>query len=422
MVQIESLGKYRFAWGLTWVSVEATAPAKAARQRLDPGSEWLYTGHQSEDGRLAFGYTQRPKDVGKGKLYSYAQALAQVAEPGIYVAPLDGGRIWYTVITQGAVAPDTDAIEPAEAALIQVEGLREAFRLPVLVAHGFEVGIHPDQDFDPGIVLAADLTPLSSLGGVGKAKQLLTLGVLAALVGGMGYWMFGPEEPVAFDNSAAVEAEQTRLNYLAGVQSELATIPRDAGWVAAAARKTFAELPEVYAGWNLREVACLATGCRGIYQPVEDAPFSLSALEASFPEGRVVRGDAGAEVAVLVPLDVAVGLDWGDDMIESGFTHGQHITDVIGSLPTRVPGVSMNSNVQREELHVQLSAPAHFAPLVKEQFSVSGQGRMDPSRVNHAAAAFARAGFAPIGISYTTGVGSTQAGWAMALVRVSGEH
>lgn len=423
MTQIASIGKHKFAWGLLWASVDETSPAKAAKQVLDPAQAWLYTSLPSDDGRLTLGYTDIPDGAGRGKVYSYAAALAQVAGAGIYVAPIGDDQLWYVVLAHGSVVPETDTIERTDEALGKVVGLREAFDLPVRVAEGFAVDIPTDGTFDAQSVLAAQkLKPLVQLGGESKLKTAVVLGLLAAFVGGAGWWMLAPEDqPVFVDNSAHVERE-ARANYLAAIHGELQGIPQDAGWVSLAARKVLGELPEVYAGWVLHEAVCLPSGCRGTYRPSEEGPFSLAVFEAHFPDGRVERGEIAGEVQVSLPLEVDVGLEWSDDMIEGGHTYGDHLTDVIGALSMRMPGMELDGRVIQENLNARHAAPGAMAQLNKEQFAVGTRERVDPSRVHYTAAALAKAGFAPTALNFNTGLGRAQAVWSVAAVRVSGEH
>lgn len=424
MTQVANIGKQKFAWGLSWASVDEKSPAKAAKKILDPAQAWLYTSVPSDDGRLAIGFTDKLDEIGRGKVYSYAAALAKIAEEGIYVAPIGDDHLWYVVIAHGSVVPETDAIEPADEALGKIMGLREAFGLPVRVAEGFAVSIPTDGEFDSQSVLAAHpIKPLTRMGGASKLKTAVVLALLAGFVGGAGWWMLGPEdEPIFVDNSAQLERE-ARARYLSAIQGELHAIPRDAGWVSRAARLAQAGLPEVWGGWVLHEVACVPGGCSGSYRPNDDGgPFSLSVFESRFKDGQVVRGDVAGQVTVNVPLDVAMGLQWTDDMIEGGYAHGEHLTDVIGGLSMRMPGMELDGQVIQSDLKALHAGPPAAANLSKEQFVVGARERVDPSRVNYTAAALARSGFAPVALNFNTGLGAAAPVWSITAVRITGDH
>ena len=423
MVRIATIGRTRYVWGLAWVDSDSRKPAQAAKALLDPKEEWVYVGSETVDGRLAFGYAPKPTDEGKGRLYSYAHSLAQVAEDGIYVAPIDDDHCWYVVVSQGSVVPDTDAIEDTDEALAKVLGLREAFDFPVKVAEGFSVGIAVDGTFDVDSVEGATgQVALSKIGGSGQAKKLAVLAALVVLVGGGAWFALHKDEvPVVVDHSAE-QAAQLRANYLESIRGELVKIPWDGSWARAAAQAALSELPEVYAGWALREVECVPSGCTGIYVPGNDGPFSLSMLESRFQQGWLTRGAVAGEVQVTVPLDVGMGLTWDDDMILGGYTHGLHLTDLIGALPARLPGIELDGPVRQDDLRAARAAPIEAQTILKEQIALGARERLNPRRVNYVAAEMAQAGFSPMALNYTTGAGSSQPVWSLTVARITGAH
>lgn len=423
MVRIASIGNARYVWGLTWVDSDARKPAQAAKLLLDPAEEWLYIGSETVDGRLTFGYAPHPEDKGKGRLYSYAHSLSQVAEDGIYVAPIGDDHSWYVVVSQGSVVPDTDAIESNDEALAKVLGLREAFDLPVMVAEGFSVGIPVDGTFDvESVEGGAGRVALSKVGGTGQAKKLAVLAILVVLVAGGAWFALRKDEPPELVDQSAEQAAQLRAHYLSSIREELAKIPWDGSWAGSAAQTALVELPEVYAGWELREATCVPSDCTGIYVPGDEGPFSLSMLESRFPEGWVTRGAIAGEVQVTVPLDVGLGLTWEDDMILGGYTHGLHLTDLIGALPARLPGIELDGAVRQDDLRAARSGPVEAQSIFKEQIALGARERLNPRRVNYVAAELAQAGFAPMVLTYTTGIGSSQPIWSLTVARISGAH
>lgn len=423
MVRIATIGRTRYVWGLTWVDSDAQKPAQAAKILLDPKEEWLYVGSETVDGRMTFGFASPPEEKEKGKLYSYAHSLAQVAEDGIYVAPIGDDHTWYVVVSQSSVVPDTDAIEDNDEALAKVLGLREAFDLPVMVAEGFSVGIPVDGTFDvENVEGASGRVALSKVGGAGQAKKLAVLVALVALVGGGAWFALHEDEPPMVVDRSAEQAAQMRANYLASIREELTQIPWEGGWVQRAAQTALTELPEVYAGWALREVTCLPTNCTGTYEPADEGPFSLSLLESHFPKGWVLRGAVAGEVRVSVPLDVGMGLTWTDDMIISGYVHGLHLTDLIGALPARLPGLELDGAVSLDNLSTARAAPVEAQALYRQEFAIGAREMLNPRRINYVAAELAEAGFAPMKLTYTTGLGSSQAIWSLAVARITGEH
>jgi len=418
-VRIATLGGRQFAWGLTWVEAAGRKPARVIADALGADADAWYTTTGDEDAQLV-GYADAV--AAKGRVYSYAAALAAVAPSGIYVAPLDDGQVWYALILEGGVGAGSDAIQPEEQALTQVQALRVAFNLPVYVMQGAGLSLPDTAEFDPEAVVQAKVPALRRHKPASQFGRVITLLVMFSAIGGVAWWQFAPRKLDAASGDDAALAEATRSAYLGTIRGLTAQHPTNAEWVLRAWDVARRSLPPVMDGWRQEGFTCTPSPatCVGRYSAAPGLPYTLRPVQQRYGVHAVRLLDDRRSIEVTVP---AVGggepAQWTDDQVLAPLPWPTPAVDAVGELLLSHIGLEIEP-VTAEDLSAANAAPAGALPLVRETLAVKEPRLPDRLRLAGVVHRLARHGFVPVGMAVTVGHGAAGEAWRIEFARLGG--
>lgn len=426
-MRVGVLGKRRYVFGLKWAEAHERKPASVVREALDAGSKGIFTSLRNEDDDRAvvgYGDLQALQDTGKGALYSYAAALAASGTDGIYVAPVDDGRLWYVVIAHGLPVPETDVTLELAEGLTAVQSMRATFGLPVLVAEGGELGIEPDDWFDPlGLVEHVKLAPLRRSGGAGNAIGAVVLIAVLGCVAFGAWWLFLRKSEVDVDAAADAQAlaEAQRASYLASVRAAVAAHPLDTRWVVDAYADATRAYPGGIGGWRLDGVTCSPGTCIANYSAVEDRPRALAPMQERFGAANVVmlEDQKSLMVSRTVPTG-SVAVEWSDNQVLAPRHWPRPASDVLGRLGLYFAKIEADGQVGVEDLGATMMPPPEARPLLREKVAIKQAEALDPIRLKGLVVYFGEEGFAPANLAFSTGTGGVSPAWRMEFVRLGG--
>lgn len=414
-----ALGGRRYVLGLRWVDGDPAIKAAAQVKEAANGGRVLFGTAEAEDGRHAVGFIP-VVGAPKGKLYSYAGALAKAGHSGVFAALLDSGkddpRLWYTVVADGLVVPETDAVASLDAGLTAIEALREAFGLPLFYTGREPLPLRDFTTFDPegAVEGAGRLKPLQAAGGT-QIGGIVVLGLVLAGVGA-GAWYMLREPPAPQGDDAAAIAWAERTAYLGGMHSVLDQLPADTGWVInayAAARQVF--VPAL-AGWRLEGFTCTPDACVATYTAGE-AGHALVELVKHYGKARVGTMDDQRSATVNVPLTVT-RMAWTDDQILAPLpTWRSYAADVAARVPLHFARLEVDGQIASTDLSAANTMPADALPIMQDVIAVKQAAALESNRlaaiVNH----FAQDGFAATALSVSGGMGATPSAYRIEFTR-----
>lgn len=432
-MRIGTLGKRRFAYGLTWTDVVDDKPIAVAREaaiaerdktgeggKKPPSIVYAVTVSDQGERTVGFQRLSEAPQAKKGKLYSYAAAVAATGNDGVYVAPIDDENVWYVAVSGGMVIASTDVERDRATGVSQVRNLAVAMDLPIYVAHGFDLGI-PDADtFDSEqIVEGVKIRPLSRDGADSPVAVAVAALVFLGVVGA-GWHFTRPEVPMVFDNTAELEA-QRKQNYLMAARSELGSAPGAGDWLIASHDSARQLFPSVIAGWTLNNVSCEPGRCSAQYEAGGSPIAFLAVMHERFGPGAVGEPDPGGRTVVVTQaLPTPAGVDYTDEQIMQPHVWPAHPFDTLNLLGLRFPGVVVDGAYRDESMGEQLGAPADAAPLHRVRVAVKQLGAPDSAVLKSVVSHFGSDGYTPLALQFSTGAGNAPATWRIEFSRVGG--
>jgi len=412
-MQVVQLGKRSFAFGLTWSDNFGGDAKEAIRDALGDEAGVLYTVIKGEDDVLGYGRVKH-----KGALYSFAAAAAAADKDAIYVAGLGNGQTWYLVTKRGTIAAGTDRIVDIETALNAVDNLRDLYSDFPVFSSGVDVRGASEFTLE-AIASGAKLKPLRKLK---TENPVVGLAVLAIVLGGVGYggwYLILRDEQVQVDPVA--ELERKRKLYVSQAQTQISTIPRDAGWVVNAFDTARVSFPEQIAGWALEGVSCVPASCSATYAVAKDAEgYALSPIWEAFGQVRVALMPDKKSLTVSQALPTVDVLSYSEqEVMQPPKTTGR-IIDTIGRIGMTFGDVRIDGDYKTDNLHVNLQANPGTAPLYRETFALRNDDTLSEIRVKGLAAYMSEAQFVATSLNFSTGSGSITPAWRIEWTRVHG--
>lgn len=417
-MRIEKLGKRAYAFGLSWVD-NPDSVEDALRTALETETpDARYVAMRADSGRWHVGYT-REEIKAKGKVASYAATLAHAAKDGIYVAPVEGGGWWYTVVSNGVVLAQTDQIIDEESVVDTVNGMRDTFETLAVYCYADALSLFDEaQEFDPVAIvekakpfwLKRTKAPASAL------KTMMALVMMLAVPVGLYITyekMFG-KPPV----KRGPTPEEIRARYLSTVRQSIGTLPSRVDWVNDAFMKAKETFPPYRGGWALDRVACMATNgsCMASYSRQDDGVWTSPAeLGASGSiDGR------SASLAIAVPVQ---RVDPTDEEVFRWPVYGEPLAELVGVFPLRFAGIGYDRPPSIVRLDERLKErPPQAQPLFKEEVVLRTQTLVEPYVVSRVVAFWSAQGFRATSLQYATGAGVQNSGWRIELVRIGGQR
>lgn len=288
-MRIETVGKKHYAFGLTWVGV-ARKPTKAVvatqrRAHKASNASTFYTCVCKKNGTFVLGTGVTATRV-RGKVYSYAASLAKRQPDGLYVVRVDDTNLWFVLIRDGLVIPETDVIGPAEKVLESVHFYRQTLDLDAdTIFAGEDVRLDDAQSFDAAAAVQGmrDPVPLSAV--TGRGPVMLLAGVATfAILGVGGYKLYKKHQAAQAEQAlTAQQRAQVIAAYHGAAQAALAGYAQDPRWVAQAWQMASLRLTPFLAGWTLQKVDCTPAGCDGHYVHGSSlAAYAIAPFQARF--------------------------------------------------------------------------------------------------------------------------------------------
>lgn len=401
-MRVVQLGKRHYAFELAWTPLEARKPSEAARadipveDELESGNQpvWTAVAHGSAGGVLGWGSIEPGMP---SRVWSYAEALARNAKPGIYVAPVDEEQLWYVVIADGMPVPGTDVARPNDLARRLIGTMAEQYGLRVLAAAGSEIYLPGAGEFDAErIVAKVKMGPMRRASGRGKG--LAAAAILGSTAVGFGLAVKMLLFPGHEGPSPATIAAQERGAYIAAARSALGAhpLPADAGWVVTAFERSRAAFPSGVGGMRLEAVVCESAVCTATYRSqVGDAPPVMEALRER--AGGRLRFDTSGGVLVSIPLPKVDVVNWDDARIVDPVRESASAQEVAADTLSRFYPVEVAAPVLGEL--ARMPASMGTAAVFSETLTVTS-GFPETVQLKGLAALYAHAGFGPIRLEY----------------------
>lgn len=437
MLLIETIGKRRYAFGLSWIFQAETVLADLTAAGAVGGDDPVYA--------LALGASPRAPEKRRGKarrgsakthdadkevppgvigytstvesvrgVVSAAAALAGQGD-GIYVAAFVTGEWWFCCIRGGVVVPSTDVVSDEDTIRNQVRALSAGLGMEVFSAT-MDVPGATMWDIDAALRKPIKVPPLRRVKtGSSPVVPILVAATVIACAWG-GYRLIFPPAPKLTPEQQQALARQA---YVQGVQGVVKTLPKASGWVAAAYALAMRTLPPFEAGWTLQGVSCAAEGCRATYTVEQGDAFALSPLRARFGAAVTVLQD-GHSAEVALPVHITT------QSVDEGFLRSLRpihmpLLDWVGSVPMGMPGASISGPLLERHLDRELGGEAAaMPPLTFEQVSVKGDRYLDGALLGTVLVQGARGGFVPVQVAWSYGNGNVPAGWRMTWERLHG--
>lgn len=418
-MRVTKVGKRQFAFGLEWNDSFGDDPKEGVLEAVGHDTAALYTVIRKPDGEQLVGYGKLDAPV-KGRIYSYAAAVANRQIDGIYVGPTGPDEVWYAVISDGQVVPSTDRLMKAEDAFEAIDVLIRTFETELFVAEGLDgdlFGAHTT--FDPiEIVAKSKPKAMKVIGGAGNS--LIGAVVLVAVLGGIGFagwWLFLRSDQVAADPAA--QAQMMRDAYLSSVRTAL-QMPESNVWLITAHQVAGDLFPPSVGGWALEGISCTPAGCSATYALPPDAPgFGISPVYEQFGRDRVSMMADMQSFSVTAPVDTAM-LVWDDSEILTPAMTLSPVMDAVGRYRLNFAGASVDGRVVSEQLHMMFPAPPEAQALIKEQLATRADTYLDLIALKGQAVFMGGYGFKGVSLNYSNGHGTIPPAWRMEWVRVHG--
>jgi len=417
-MHVQTVGKRKVALGLKWVELEpGRSPAAAFKQMTAPKASGLHTVLTHADGRKVMGVVESPPT---GTFYSAAHALAASGQDGIYVMSVqqNGERaLWYVVIQDGLVVPETDVIHPSDMCVAAVNDVRHISDLPLYCA---------DQDsawddalyFDPDTVFStANIKPLVAIGRTGQGKLLVLLLVLAT-GGGLWYIM----QPPKIDDAQlrAEQAWQARRQYLASLRVAVQS-PADSGWIVDVWSQSHGIFPPVVSGWHLQTLHCTTKQCLATYQAPDGQVRATTPVRTWFATWadvsvQILPNDQNT-LTVRLPLTVPMQV-WTDDQLLAPTAWMRPALDVAGRMGLYFAGLKQEGAVTTDP--IGSGRPNDANPLNQETIVLHQTMNLDAERLRSLVAWFGSEGFVVHQLLAVPSFGNTIGNVRLELVRYSG--
>ena len=366
-MEVVTYGKRKYVLGLRWVEADTTRkPAAQVKAALD-GAKAVYAVQEGKDGRAVVGYGAATK-VGSGALYSFAVTLAQSGKDGIYAMPVGRGMLWYVVVSDGAVVPETDVLLAFEDGLSAIENMRSAFGLPVF--YGGKEPMPECEEFRPEVIAAAAMRqkPLVQAGGAQIGGALVLAGVVLGVIGG-GWWLLHKRGPSP-EEQAAQKAAQVRAAYLSAMHAIVDATPQDSGWVQDALTQAQAHFPVAIAGWSRDGFACNVSACVATYSGGEIRQFAPVA--AAFGALARLGTDPTKQMTITLPLKTKTQ-PWTDAQILAPGKWPRSLYDVAGLLPLHFDA-KLAANPTSTDVSTSQSPPPEAQPLFEDVLVLKRDG------------------------------------------------
>lgn len=382
-MRVERIGSRQYAFGMAWADSGSAKPrpaeVKALQAKLDPGRQARYY-HcvVAANGRYALGGGVVASKPG-GKIYSYAATLAAVAGDGIYVAPVDDTQLWFCVIREGIVTPETDVIDESSRVLASIDGYRSLLDFDashIFSAEGVSIrgGAEP---FDPIEVVSHVRKPIvlrASGGKVSMAPVVVAAALVIASV--VGYKIYVAHQ-AAVQHKIVTEQQRQQViqSYRSAAQSALSAYPVDADWPNGAWRTIATRLPVFLAGWNLKDVSCVLSGCDANYVRTGKSFSAVSPFTDRFGVAAVGFDPKGNLIKVHLPLNNRA-VEVNDDLLHNPPAAGMPILDWMGLSTLHVDGLQGQPTVVATNLAAvsnatQVGYPAFVTDTVTLKGSAS---------------------------------------------------
>lgn len=419
------IGKRTYAFELEWLDLGGRPASEVIREHLDGGQQAQYVvltrpvagAKKKKQVPGVAGYFEGER---KGKIFSYAAALAATFKDGIFVAPTEAGRLWYLVVNDGQVVPETDRSLERDDALRMIDVLRVTYdQLTVYAVDG--TGVPDAREFDPERAISKAkveaLRPVVASQAKGIFAIIAVLGITGAL-----YW--ATSKPAAPD--AAAQFESQRVAFVQSAKEAMAALPDDPNWVVFAVARAKTAFPDEVAGWRSEGVKCTPTNCTGTYVlPQSGSGFGYTPLEERFGVGMVKLLPDGRSLEAMIPLQLPVR-DVPEEAIMAPASNVVPMLDLMGAVPLRFYGVGVDSKTDVAALNEQLGAPAGLPVLTRETFATlktsdeTGGGRLDLLSLKGQAQLMASGGFVAATVAYSDGAGTIPVLWKVEWTRIRG--
>lgn len=396
---MESLtfGKRTYALGLRWVEGDPTRKPPAQVKEALGGGKALYCLQESSDGRVAIGFCDATK-LPKTARYSFADAVAATGKDGIYALPVGrGGMLWYVVVAEGQVVPETDAVVPFEDGCSAIENLRAALSLPVYYSGAEALPMDATESFDPqGIATAARIKPLRTVGGSQAGGALVLVLVLGGI--GVGGWMVLHKGKPSAAEVAAQQAQAVRDAYLSALHQQVDVLPADAGWVVDAWQASERAFPPAVGGWHRDGFACQPTGCAATYAAA--SAWAMAPIDAVFGRSALLSADQKTLV-VNLPLTTKTQA-WTDAQLLAPIRWPRTPADTVGRLAMQSL-VTLEGAPTLTNLTEGQTAPPEAQSVLKDTITVKDASYVGATQLAGLTHFFAADGYAPVTLSVVDG-------------------
>lgn len=422
-MQITAVDKRQFAFGLRWSDVPSKDKAGELARTANGGSPALYTSipKAAERGRYALGWADVAEVTQRGRLYSYAEALARRGASGVYCAALaaddkGAGKLWYVAIADKSVVPDTDVIVDMDTGLMAVTSLKGMFDLPVyFMGDPASVGLTGVGSFELECVRGVKLSPLKQTGSSGGAVLILLAVVALAGVAVWALWPSGGSDgDVAEDPGMA--AQQAREMYVGAVHTEIDVLPASSGWVVDAFDAARAAFSPALGGWRLNGYTCTPSACIGNYTSGRGAARSAGVLTQQFGKHvRLLPDLESAEVTLTLQPNL---MQWSDDQILAPISAYPPLAETIGRIPMTFQA-DMDGPAVSDDLAAKNSAPPDASPLLLEGFTLRRAAALEAPAIGAMAHHFGQDGFVVTELVVSSGVADVPPAWRITFRRVA---
>lgn len=385
-MEVVTYGKRKYVLGLRWVEADSTRKPAAQVKAATDGAKSVYVVQEGKDGRAVVGYGSAAK-LGAGALYSYAVTLASTGKDGIYAMPAGRGMLWYVVVSEGAVVPETDVLLAFEDGLSAIENMRSAFGLPVY--YGGKEPMPECEEFRPEVIAAAAMRQkaLVQVGGAQVGGALVLAGVVLGVIGG-GWWLLHKRGPSP-EEQAAEQAAQVRAAYLAAMHAIVDATPQDSGWVQDALAQAQAHFPVAIAGWSRDGFACDVSACVATYSGGDIQQFAPVA--AAFGPRARLGADPTRQMTITLPLQTKLR-PWTDEQILAPAKWSRSLYDVAGVLPLHFDA-KLASNPVSTDISTSLAPPPEAQPVFEDVLVLKRDGPVVAADLAGVVNAVAKDGF-----------------------------
>jgi len=419
-MRIAKIGKRQYAFGLDWSDSVGDDPKEAVRLAIGEDESALYCVSKRKDSEPVVGYQKLTEPV-KGRVYSYAQAIASKGVDGIYVGPTGENEAWYVVINNGQVVPSTDRLMEPRDILDAIDVLRDTFQVPLFLATGIDgsrFGEHETFDSEE-IVKKVRVRPMQVIGSGSQLAGVLVLATVVVGISAAGWYLFirdpGPEvDPV-------VQAQMLKQTYLDSVRAQVASIPASNSWLISAYRAATDSFPGRVSGWELEGVRCTPAACTATYALDADAlGFGITPVFERFDGASVQILPDNKSFTTSVQLDSTEQATWSDEEILAPRQTGVRLLDVVGLYGMTFGESRVEADPSVQELHSLSPMPPEAAMAFKEAFATRADAYLDAVKLKGQAVFMDRSGFIATELNFSHGNGSIPAAWRIGWARVHG--